>query len=245
MIRDIKKKMVILSRRMPFSNDVKAFMNHLEKKEWVYRNLRMEGSRLTPEQIENLLAGQYVLGASVWEHLMVQRLEKILASMYDFISRRVDIDLKLINTFHNLLSADNADLSDGYRKKGMVITEYDYIPAIPAEIPSAMKNLQMIINKKNKITGDSVECFNAAAEIHNEILKIFPYGNEDKILARVLMTYFLMERGYPAVTFAMSEEEYNRAVLRGLKDADCSPMREAMLKAVLERTDLMMQLTAY
>ena len=66
MIRDIKKKMVILSRRMPFSSDVKSFMNHLEKKEWVYRNLRMEGSRLTPEQIENLLAGQYVLGASVW-----------------------------------------------------------------------------------------------------------------------------------------------------------------------------------
>lgn len=245
MIRDIKKKMVILSRRMPFSNDVKAFMNHLEKKEWVYRNLRMEGSRLTPEQIENLLAGQYVLGASVWEHLMVQRLEKLIFSMYDFISRRVDIDLKLINTFHNLLSADNADLNDGYRKKSMVITEYDYIPLIPAEIPSAMKKLQMIIDRKNKITGDSVECFDAAAEIHNEILRILPYGGDDKILARVLMTYFLMERGYPAVIFDMSEEEYNNAVFKGLRDADCSPMREAMLKAVLERTDLMMQLTAY
>lgn len=245
MIRDIKKKMVILSRRMPFSNDVKAFMNHLEKKEWVYRNLRMEGSRLTPEQIENLLAGQYVLGASVWEHLMVQRLEKLIFSMYDFISRRVDIDLKLINTFHNLLSADNADLNDGYRKKSMVITEYDYIPLIPAEIPSAMKKLQMIIDKKNKITGDSVECFDAAAEIHNEILRILPYGGDDKILARVLMTYFLMERGYPAVIFDMSEEEYNNAVFKGLRDADYSKIREAMLKAVLERTDLMMQLTAY
>ncbi len=245
MIRDIKKKMVILSRRMPFSNDVKAFMNHLEKKEWVYRNLKMEGSRLTPEQTENLLTGQYVLAASVWEHLMVQRLEKILASMYDFISRRVDIDLKLINTFHNLLSADNADLSDGYRKKSMVITEYDYIPLIPAEIPSAMKKLQMIIDKKNKITGDSVECFDAAAEIHNEILRILPYGGDDKILARVLMTYFLMERGYPAVIFDMSEEEYNNAVFKGLRDADYSKIREAMLKAVLERTDLMMQLTAY
>lgn len=245
MIRDIKKKMVILSRRMPFSNDVKAFMNHLEKKEWVYRNLRMEGSRLTPEQIENLLAGQYVLGASVWEHLMVQRLEKLIFSMYDFISRRVDIDLKLINTFHNLLSADNADLNDGYRKKSMVITEYDYIPLIPAEIPSAMKKLQMIIDKKNKITGDSVECFDAAAEIHNEILRILPYGGDDKILARVLMTYFLMERGYPAVIFDMSEEEYNNAVFKGLRDADYSKIREAMLKAVLERTDLMMQLTDY
>jgi Fic family protein len=245
MIRDIKKKMVILSRRMPFSNDVKAFMNHLEKKEWVYRNLKMEGSRLTPEQTENLLTGQYVLAASVWEHLMVQRLEKILASMYDFISRRVDIDLKLINTFHNLLSADNADLSDGYRKKSMVITEYDYIPLIPAEIPSAMKKLQMIIDKKNKITGDSVECFDAAAEIHNEILRILPYGGDDKILARVLMTYFLMERGYPAVIFDMSEEEYNNAVFKGLRDADYSKIREAMLKAVLERTDLMMQLTDY
>lgn len=245
MIRDIKKKMVILSRRMPFSNDVKAFMNHLEKKEWVYRNLKMEGSRLTPEQTENLLTGQYVLAASVWEHLMVQRLEKILASMYDFISRRVDIDLKLINTFHNLLSADNADLSDGYRKKSLVITEYDYIPLIPAEIPSAMKKLQMIIDKKNKITGDSVECFDAAAEIHNEILRILPYGGDDKILARVLMTYFLMERGYPAVIFDMSEEEYNNAVFKGLRDADYSKIREAMLKAVLERTDLMMQLTDY
>ena len=245
MIREIKKKMVILSRRMPFSNDVKAFMNHLEKKEWVYRNLKMEGSRLTPEQTENLLTGQYVLAASVWEHLMVQRLEKILASMYDFISRRVDIDLKLINTFHNLLSADNADLSDGYRKKSMVITEYDYIPLIPAEIPSAMKKLQMIIDKKNKITGDSVECFDAAAEIHNEILRILPYGGDDKILARVLMTYFLMERGYPAVIFDMSEEEYNNAVFKGLRDADYSKIREAMLKAVLERTDLMMQLTDY
>ena len=245
MIRDIKKKMVILSRRMPFSNDVKAFMNHLEKKEWVYRNLKMEGSRLTPEQTENLLTGQYVLAASVWEHLMVQRLEKILASMYDFISRRVDIDLKLINTFHNLLSADNADLSDGYRKKSMVITEYDYIPLIPAEIPSAMKKLQMIIDKKNKITGDSVECFDAAAEILNEILRILPYGGDDKILARVLMTYFLMERGYPAVIFDMSEEEYNNAVFKGLRDADYSKIREAMLKAVLERTDLMMQLTDY
>lgn len=245
MIRDIKKKMVILSRRMPFSNDVKAFMNHMEKKEWVYRNLKMEGSRLTPEQTENLLTGQYVLAASVWEHLMVQRLEKILASMYDFISRRVDIDLKLINTFHNLLSADNADLSDGYRKKSMVITEYDYIPLIPAEIPSAMKKLQMIIDKKNKITGDSVECFDAAAEIHNEILRILPYGGDDKILARVLMTYFLMERGYPAVIFDMSEEEYNNAVFKGLRDADYSKIREAMLKAVLERTDLMMQLTDY
>ena len=245
MIRDIKKKMVILSRRMPFSNDVKAFMNHLEKKEWVYRNLKMEGSRLTPEQTENLLTGQYVLAASVWEHLMVQRLEKILASMYDFISRRVDIDLKLINTFHNLLSADNADLSDGYRKKSMVITEYDYIPLIPAEIPSAMKKLQMIIDKKNKITGDSVECFDAAAEILNEILRILPYGGDDKILARGLMTYFLMERGYPAVIFDMSEEEYNNAVFKGLRDADYSKIREAMLKAVLERTDLMMQLTDY
>ena len=176
---------------------------------------------------------------------MVQRLEKILASMYDFISRRVDIDLKLINTFHNLLSADNADLSDGYRKKSMVITEYDYIPLIPAEIPSAMKKLQMIIDKKNKITGDSVECFDAAAEIHNEILRILPYGGDDKILARVLMTYFLMERGYPAVIFDMSEEEYNNAVFKGLRDADYSKIREAMLKAVLERTDLMMQLTDY
>ena len=49
----------------------------------------------------------------------------------------------------------------------------------------------------------------------------------------------------PAVIFDMSEEEYNNAVFKGLRDADYSKIREAMLKAVLERTDLMMQLTDY
>lgn len=50
-------------KKNAFSSDVKSFMNHLEKKEWVYRNLKMEGSQLTPEQTENLLTGQYVLAS--------------------------------------------------------------------------------------------------------------------------------------------------------------------------------------
>ena len=35
MIRDIRKKMVILSGRMPFSPQVREFAAHIEKKDWI------------------------------------------------------------------------------------------------------------------------------------------------------------------------------------------------------------------
>ena len=44
MIRDIRKKMVILSGRLPFSPEVKALAEQKERKDWVFRNLRLNGS---------------------------------------------------------------------------------------------------------------------------------------------------------------------------------------------------------
>lgn len=245
MIRDIRKKMVILTGRMPFSPEVKTFASHVEKKDWIYRNMRLEGSSVSQEQLENLMDGQYLLGASVWEHLMTEKLERVLNKMYEFLSRGVDIDLKLINTFHNIIAGTNLDLGKGYRKRSVVITEYDYVPAMPAEIPQKMENLQAFIDEKSEIPKSSEECFMAAAEIHNRIISVYPYGDDDKILARVVMAYFLMIKGYPAVAADMDEEQYNTLVFGSLKTGDCKGLTDSMLKAVLERTDLMIQLTAY
>ncbi len=245
MIREIKKKMVILSGRKPFSPAVKEFIASNEKKDWVYRNMRLEGSALRPEQVENLLRGEYVLGASVFEHLIAERLENLLVKMKDFLSRGADIDLKLINTFHNIISGTADDLGKGYRKRSISINEYNYTPVIPAEIAVKMAGLQNIVNDKIKIHPGSEENFQAAAEIHNEILKIFPYGEDDKILARVVMTYFIMSKGYPAAIPDMSESEYNEIVFDGLKCGDCKGLKEMLMKAVIDRTDFMIQLTAY
>lgn len=245
MIRDIRKKMVILSGRMPFSPQVREFAAHIEKKDWIYRNLKLNGSALREEEVEDLINGSYVLGASVGEHLTAERLEKALGKMRDSVSRGTDMDLKLINTFHNIIAGTGLDTGKGYRKRSLVITEYDYTPAIPSDIPEEMQKLQTMIDEKNQIAGSSEDCFLAAAEIHNMILSIFPYGDEDKILARTAAAYFLMTKGYPAVACDMGEGEYNEAVSEGVKYGRCETLKDSLLKAVLERMDLMLQLTAY
>ncbi len=245
MIRDIRKKMVILSGRLPFSPEVKALAEQKERKDWVFRNLRLNGSRLSEEEADGLVRGDYVLGASVWEHITAERLIKVLGKMYDSVSRGVDMDLKLINTFHNIIAGTGFDTGKGYRKRSVVITEYDYVPALPSEIPEEMRSLQLIIDEKSEIAGSSSDCFAAAAEIHNRILSVVPYGDEDKILARIAAAYFLMTKGYPAVVCDMTEREYGEAAEQSIKTGECETFRDSLMKAVLERTDLMIKLTAY
>ena len=72
-----------------------------------------------------------------------------------------------------------------------------------------------------------------------------PYGERDGLLARAMMSYFLMEKGYPAVVPNMKEEEYNSLALTMLKTAELQGLKELVKKEVLEHFDLMIQLTAY
>lgn len=245
MIRDIRKKTVILSGRLPFSDEVKEFAAAAEKKDWIYRNLKLEGSGLGAEEAEGLINGQYVLGASVWEHVMAERLEKVLHKMNDAVSRGLEMDLKLLNTFHNIIAGTAFDTGKGYRKRSVILGWCDHSPSAPTEIFAEMIRLQALIDDKSSIPGSSGECFLAAAQIHNEILRIFPYGDEDRILARSASAYFLMTKGYPAVAPDMKENEYNDLAAYGIKNIKHEGLKNSLLRAVLERTELMIRLTAY
>lgn len=244
-LREIKKKMLILSGRKPYAAGVRDFAAHVEKKDWLQRNLRLEGSSVTPEQVESLLDGGLLPGASVWEHLLAQRLENLLGEMHDLISRGIDIDLKLISTFHNMLSGDSAEVGTGYRKRSITIEEYDYVAPLAAELEQEMKRLDARIEEAERLPAGSIDCFEAAARIHDGLLAIFPYGRDDKLLARAVTAYYLLGKGYPAVVPDLSEEKYNRLVSRALSAGDHGGMTDAFLAAVRERTELLLQLTAY
>lgn len=245
MLREIKKKTVILMNRMPFSPEIKEFAAHIEKKDWLYGNLRLEGSALREEQVEAMLRGEYVAHASIGEHVTAQRLTELLESMRGFASRNADLDLKLITNFHNIIAGDAACVGQSYRKRNMILTEYDYTPVIPAEIPAEMQRLQAMMSSALQIPKGSEERFCAAAEIHNRILEIFPYGETDKLLARAALCYYLMASGYPAVVPDMDESDYNGQMVDYLKSGDSKALQDAVMRNILQKTDLMIQLTAY
>ena len=92
MMREIRKKMVILRNRSPFPQEVKAYLNDLEYREWISMNMRLSGSSLSMEQIDTILRGGCIMEATVSDHLMLDRLEELR----QFIYRLTDLGAPLV-----------------------------------------------------------------------------------------------------------------------------------------------------
>ena len=77
------------------------------------------------------------------------------------------------------------------------------------------------------------------------MIELYPFRENNRFLARLLMEYHLLRERYPFSVFGMDESTYNRAVIAWLKKKESAALTEALKKACLERTEFMMRLTAY
>jgi len=245
MIREIRKKMLILSNRMPFSDIAQNCFLDMERKEWIVSNMVLEGSALSSRQITALVSGGYILEASVGDHVMVDRLDSLLAAMRKYSAQKRPLDLALIKAFKNIFDGEEENNDREYRRKNMMMPELDYVAKLPAEIPEAMEKLGRYLREKAAVPQGSRETFETAVKIHNSIIEIMPYDENDKVLARAAMLYFLMQRGYPAVLPELKETDYNELIYRYLKTGSSWTFEEAIIEAILTRLELMIQLTDY
>jgi Fic family protein len=236
MIREIKKKMIILRNRAPFSPEIKSYLNQLEAREWVYMNLTLEGSGLVKENIDTVLDGGYILQASVEEHLLIERLGSLRGYLYRLTDMEAALSRNILSDIHGILTGNRGE---AFRKTNPVLLEYGYNPMLPAEIPAAVD--QLLAYGRHNEQGENV--FLKAARIHNRLVEIYPYKEGSPMLARAVMYYYLLEQGYPMAAIAMSEQEYNHALTRYLKDGDCKVLEQSLTEAVLGRLELMIQLT--
>ena len=72
MIREIRKKRVILENRAPFPEHIRAFVKETELLDWLEMNLRLDGSSLTRENIKAVLDGEVMLGGRIMDHLLTE-----------------------------------------------------------------------------------------------------------------------------------------------------------------------------
>lgn len=243
MLREIKKKMVILNNRMPFDPDVKSYFAKIEKNAWIYNNLRLEGSALTKEQVVSMTDGNLFMNAPIGEHLMAQNLDSLLQKLYSFASMKQNLDLRFADKIHGVIAGGEHQAD--YRKRSVIIPEWDYTPALPTDIPDRMNELRMLFKEAASADKLSESCFEYGAKIHNELLEISPYGEGDRLLARALTAYHMILKGYPAIVFDIKEQEYNGMIAKCLKTKDYEPFEEFLKREILDRLNLMIQLTAY
>ena len=239
MIREIKKRMVVLNNRKPFKSETKNYLRDLELSEWIFMNLRLSGSRLSKENIDTVLEGGYLLHASIEEHLVIERLQNLYRYVYRQLDMKADLSVEMLNRMHWILNGNEKE-SD-YRKNNPVLLEYGYNPVTPDEIPKAMADMIFFSGREHTPS----ELFLKAAQIHNRIIEIYPYKTGNECLARAAMYYLLAAEGYPMAAISMSEQEYNNGIITYLKKGESGILCQALTEAVYRRLELMIQITAY
>ena len=237
MIREIRKKLVVLSNRSPFPAAVKEYIDHLEKLDWIYMNLRLDGSPLSREEVEKILGGEMVINGRIMDHVLVERLGELRRELYDLMQRRLDIGPELIR---NIAAKTGVDTTE-FRKTTPQLVEYEYTPVLPAEIPGAMSEFLAFAGHRDEFENP----FEKAAGLHNRLLAIYPFKEGNQIAARALMEYYLLREGFPMAYLDMSESEYNGAFCDYCRSGSSKPLADILTKAVLDRLELMIQLTGY
>ena len=237
MIREIRKKLVVLSNRSPFPAAVKEYIDHLEKLDWIYMNLRLDGSPLSREEVEKILGGEMVINGRIMDHVLVERLGELRRELYDLMQRRLDIGPELIR---NIAAKTGVDTTE-FRKTTPQLVEYEYTPVLPAEIPGTMSEFLAFAGHRDEFENP----FEKAAGLHNRLLAIYPFKEGNQIAARALMEYYLLREGFPMAYLDMSESEYNGAFCDYCRSGSSKSLADLLTKAVLDRLELMIQLTGY
>ena len=238
MIREIRKKMVILQSRWPLKPEVKDYLAELERREWVYMNLRLSGSGLAKENIDTILDGGYILEGTIDEHLLIERLQELRTYIYRLTDMKAELSMDILRDMHAILTGGG---EEDFRKGHPVLLEYRYNPMMPSEIPGAVAGLIRFAGQE--VSAQNV--FARAAMIHNRLLEIYPYKEGNALLARAAMYYFLVQRGYPMAAVDLSEQAYNDSIITYLKDGSCQTMEQALMTAALQRLTMMVRLTDY
>ena len=245
MIREIRKKLLILNNRKPFTAIADNCFGEMERKNWIITNMLLEGSALSRSQIDALASGNCILEASIGDHVMAERLDTIFDVMRELTGRRRPLDLHVIRLLRNIYEGEDEGDIPEYRRRNLMMPEIDYMAKLPAEIPSAMEELGVYLKSRISLQEGSREVFESAVKIHNSIIEIMPYGENDKVVARVAMLYFLMLNGYPPVLPELKETDYNELIFRYLKTGSPWTFEEALMEGILAHLELMIQLTAY
>ncbi|MBQ4649355.1 MAG: Fic family protein [Firmicutes bacterium] len=239
--REIRKKMVILGNRAPFAPQTKDYIDHLERVDWIHMNLKLDGSPLTRENVESILAGEMVLNGRIMDHVLIEKLDILRSEIYRKERDRQIISAGLAVDFAAGLSDSDTSLEQIIRKSTPTLQVYSYTPPLSSYILESLIEFlaEAVIEK------DFDDYFVKAAHIHNGFLKIYPFRENNEVVARALMEYYLVKKGYPMVPVTLSETEYNSMFVDYLKTGDSSSLAEHLMMAVRDRLELMIQLTAY
>ncbi|MCL1808545.1 MAG: Fic family protein [Clostridiales bacterium] len=237
MFREIKKKLIILENRKPYSSETNKYIQEIDMADWIHSSLRLDGCALSRHEVETILRGDLVADASLDDHVIVERYGGLFKSAGDSLAISSCLSKEMMFSFQSRLAGGERA---HYRKGNPVLLSINHNPPHPSEIEEQMDILMNWFYSEDMEANPILK----AVCLHHRIIETYPFDMYSEAVARAAMFYFLMERGYPVFEISMSEQEYNRSVIEYLKKEDPQPFYQEAERSLLNKMELLIQLTA-
>ncbi len=237
MLREIKKKKLILENRKPFDTEAVRFFEEMDRIDWIYSSMKLDGSQVRKTDVERIIKGEFLIDVSVNDHAAISNLQDMIKQLYGMSEMEISLDEKYLRKIHEALTDSE---EEGYRRSNPVLRMISYNPPHFKEIEEQLQFLFQWLDSDDAPIG-TIE---KAAYLHNKLIEIYPFENGSESTARAAAQYLLIRDGLPPVLWNISEPEYYDAIRLYLKNEDISPIREVLARGVYNKLEVMLQLTA-
>jgi Fic family protein len=235
--REIKKRKIILDYRKPYTDEAIRLINEINQVDWIFTSMRLDGSNISRDNVQRIVKGEFVVDVKVNDHSTITNYQEAIRYTYSIVGMKAELDEKDLFNYYKILSNNE---TQGYRRTNPILLSLDYNPPHPSEIEEQMELLFQWIRENDFQNNPILK----AAYLHNKIIEIYPYESYSESIARMAMYSELIINGYPPVLLNLSESEYYDAIRSYLKKEKIQPMYNPLERAVYNKLEVMMQLTA-
>ena len=233
MIREIEEKKKLLDAKKPYSALAAEKFAKLDLFDFVFSNLKLDGSILTSEGVNTLINGGLIPGVSIHEHSSIEIHRRLIKKFGDMVHMKTDIDTReLIGIYSVLMNVKNPT----FRKGNLILYQLNYTPPYYQDIETQL----MELFRKLFVTDYGSDFIRMAVDMHNGIIKIYPFEFGSEALARTVLQYVLFANGYPLIQFGVTEQVYNEIVGESIRKDNSRNVYLCIEDALVHKLDTML-----
>jgi hypothetical protein len=212
MIKEIEKKLLTLVHAT-FTDAAKVKIDKLDLFDFIYTDIKLEGSNITAEGVVKIMDGGMAYGGTLEDHESVEFHKDTLKLFREMAEMQTTVDSGVIARIYSTLLRDPAP---EFRRANLVLYELDFTPPFFGGIKNEMLQL---LTDANGVWAESIigKILKRAATLHDGIVRIQPYEKGNGMLARAVMQYELEAAGLPLVQIGLSDTAYNTMMAETVK----------------------------
>ncbi len=223
----------------PLSEEEELRIMQKFRLDWNYHSSHIQGNKLTYGETKALIMhGTTVREKPMQDHVEMTGHDEAISMIEDVVKNERPLTEHFIRELHIVLLKEPVEVkaitSDGKpTKKTISVGEYKTSPnhlktitgatlpfASVEETPAKMKDLIDWYNENKD--NDKYHPVLFATEFHYRFIRIHPFDDGNGRLARLLMNFILMQKGYPPVIIK-TEDKDNYYIALNQADADNLP----------------------